>query len=146
MSSQFAVGTTSNIDATLNAILRRLDAIELKMEPLQPLQDQVATLETAVQDQATQQQQLDATVNRLAKAQSARRATHDYRSSRSSNQVGTTAEPRARTSLLRPTSSNFQNSMAPATPALAQPLRALLPRASYAGEPAGRVRRLLLAG
>jgi uncharacterized protein YoxC len=70
MSSQFAAGTTSNIDATLNAILRRLDAIELKMEPLQPLQDQVATLETAVQDQATQQQQLDATVNRLAKAQS----------------------------------------------------------------------------
>jgi hypothetical protein len=70
MSSQFAAGTTSNIDATLNAILRRLDAIELKMEPLQPLQDQVATLETAVQDQATQQQQLDATVNWLAKAQS----------------------------------------------------------------------------
>jgi hypothetical protein len=35
MSSQSAAGTTINIDTTLNAILRRLDAIELKMEPLQ---------------------------------------------------------------------------------------------------------------
>jgi hypothetical protein len=39
MSSQSAAGTTSNIDATLNTILCRLDAIELKMEPQQPLQD-----------------------------------------------------------------------------------------------------------
>jgi hypothetical protein len=53
MSSQSVAGTNGNIDATLNAILCRLDTIELKMEPLQPLQDQVAILETAVQDQAT---------------------------------------------------------------------------------------------
>jgi hypothetical protein len=33
MSSQSTDGSTSNIDATFNAILRRLDAIELKMEP-----------------------------------------------------------------------------------------------------------------
>jgi hypothetical protein len=30
------VGTTSIIDATLNAILCHLNAIELKMEPMQP--------------------------------------------------------------------------------------------------------------
>jgi cell division FtsZ-interacting protein ZapD len=71
MSLQSAVGTTSNIDATLNAILHCLDAIELKMEPLQPLQDQVATLETVVQHQAAQQQELDAAVHRLAEAQGA---------------------------------------------------------------------------
>jgi hypothetical protein len=34
MSSQSIAGTTSNIDATLNAILRCLYTIELKMEPL----------------------------------------------------------------------------------------------------------------
>jgi hypothetical protein len=37
MSSQSAAGTANTIDTTLNAILRRLDTIELKMEPLQPL-------------------------------------------------------------------------------------------------------------
>jgi hypothetical protein len=71
MSSQSVAGTASDIDATLNAILCRLDAIELKMEPLQPLQDQVATLETAMQDQVAHQQELDAVVIRLAEAQSA---------------------------------------------------------------------------
>jgi hypothetical protein len=71
MSSQSVAGTASDIDATLNAILCRLDAIELKMEPLQPLQDQVATLETVMQDQVAHQQELDAVVIRLAEAQSA---------------------------------------------------------------------------
>jgi hypothetical protein len=71
MSSQSVAGTASDIDATLNAILCRLDAIELKMEPLQPLQDQVSTLETAMQDQVAHQQELDAVVIRLAEAQSA---------------------------------------------------------------------------
>jgi hypothetical protein len=37
MSSQSAADTANTIDTTLNAILRRLDTIELKMEPLQPL-------------------------------------------------------------------------------------------------------------
>jgi hypothetical protein len=41
------------------------------MEPLQPLQDQVTTLETAVQDQVAQQQELEAAVHRLAGAQGA---------------------------------------------------------------------------
>jgi hypothetical protein len=50
MSSQSAAGTSPTIEATLNAILCHLDAIEVKMEPLQPLQDQVTALETAVQD------------------------------------------------------------------------------------------------
>jgi hypothetical protein len=48
--------------------LRRLDAIKLKMEPLQPFQDQVDTLETTVQDQAAQQQELDAAATGLAEA------------------------------------------------------------------------------
>jgi hypothetical protein len=48
MSSQSTTGIANTIDATLNAILRCLDAIELKMEPLQHLQYQVVTLETAV--------------------------------------------------------------------------------------------------
>jgi hypothetical protein len=68
MSSQLAAGTTNIIEATLNAILRRLDTIEVKMEPLEPLQDQVAMLETAVQEHAAQQQELDAAVTRLAEA------------------------------------------------------------------------------
>jgi hypothetical protein len=54
MSSQSVAGTTSNINATLNAILHRLDVIKQKIEPLQPLQDQVTILETAVEDQAAQ--------------------------------------------------------------------------------------------
>jgi hypothetical protein len=37
MSSQSAASTSTTIEAMLNAILRRLDAIEVKMEPLQPL-------------------------------------------------------------------------------------------------------------
>jgi hypothetical protein len=48
MSSQSAVSTTTTIEATLNAILRHLDTIEVKMEPLQLLQDQVMALETTV--------------------------------------------------------------------------------------------------
>jgi hypothetical protein len=36
MSSQSVAGTANTIDATLNAILRCLDAIKLKMELLQP--------------------------------------------------------------------------------------------------------------
>jgi cell division FtsZ-interacting protein ZapD len=94
MSLQSAAGTTSNIDATLNAILRCLDAIELKMEPLQPLQDQVATLETAVQDQAAQQQELDAAVNHLAGVHGAHHSSHI------SGSTGTTTEPSAVTSPL----------------------------------------------
>jgi cell division protein FtsL len=64
------VGTTSIIDATLNAILCHLNAIELKMEPMQPHQDEVTILETTVQDHAIQQEELDSTVNKLSKAQS----------------------------------------------------------------------------
>jgi hypothetical protein len=71
MSSQSTTGTTTTIGATLNTILRRLDAIEVKMEPLQ---DQVAALETVVQDQATHQLELDGEVHRLAEAQSAQSA------------------------------------------------------------------------
>jgi hypothetical protein len=37
MSSQSAAGTSTTIEATLNAILHRLDAIEVKLEPLQLL-------------------------------------------------------------------------------------------------------------
>jgi hypothetical protein len=73
-----AIGTTSNIDA----ILRRLNAIKLKMEPLQPLQDQVAILETAVQDQAAQQHELDSTVNRLVEAQNAQSGARSQRQPR----------------------------------------------------------------
>jgi hypothetical protein len=79
MSSQSTAGSTSNINATLNAILRCLDAIKLKMEPLQLLQDQVAILETAVQDQAVQQQELDSTVNKLAEAQNAQSGARPLR-------------------------------------------------------------------
>jgi hypothetical protein len=68
MSSQSAVGTTTTIEATLNAILRHLDTIEVKMEPLQPLQGQVMALETAVQDQAAHQLELDGEVHCLAEA------------------------------------------------------------------------------
>jgi hypothetical protein len=46
----------------------RLDAIELKMEPLQPLQDQVVMLETVVQEQAAQQHELDVAGRCLAEA------------------------------------------------------------------------------
>jgi uncharacterized protein YoxC len=74
MSSQSTTGTTTTIGATFNTILRCLDAIEVKMEPLQPLQDQVAALETVVQDQATHQLELDGEVHRLAEAQSAQSA------------------------------------------------------------------------
>jgi hypothetical protein len=49
----------------------RLDAIELKMEPLQPLQDQVVMLETVVQEQAAQQHELDVAGRCLAEAHSA---------------------------------------------------------------------------
>jgi hypothetical protein len=50
MSSQSAASTATAVEAVLNAILHCLDAIEVKMEPLQ---DQVTVLETAMQDQAT---------------------------------------------------------------------------------------------
>jgi hypothetical protein len=49
MSSQSVKGGTTSIESTLNAILRCLDVIEVKM---QPLQDQVAVLEAMVQEQA----------------------------------------------------------------------------------------------
>jgi hypothetical protein len=55
----------------LNAILRRIDAIEDKMQPLQPLQDQVAILEATIQEHATQQQALDVAVTKVTDVQSA---------------------------------------------------------------------------
>jgi hypothetical protein len=51
MSSQSVEGTAS-IESTPNAILRRLDAIEVTMQPLQPLQEKVAVLEATVQEHA----------------------------------------------------------------------------------------------
>jgi hypothetical protein len=73
MSSQSVEGAVT-IESTLNTILRRLDAIEVKMQPLQPLQDQVAALEATMQEHATQQQALDATISKVADAQSAHSA------------------------------------------------------------------------
>jgi hypothetical protein len=40
MSSRSIAGSVASIETALNAILRRLDTIEEKMQPLQPLQDQ----------------------------------------------------------------------------------------------------------
>jgi hypothetical protein len=68
MSSQSVAGSANAIETMLNAILHHLGTIDVKMEPLQPLQDQVATLETTVQEQAARQQELDATTTRPAEA------------------------------------------------------------------------------
>jgi hypothetical protein len=68
MSSQSAASIAITAEATLNAILHCLDAIEVKMEPLQ---DQVTVLESAVRDHAAHQLELDGEVHRLVEAQSA---------------------------------------------------------------------------
>jgi hypothetical protein len=64
MSSQSATGSRDAVQDTLNAIMRRLDNIKLKLEPLQPLQMRMEALEAAVTDQ-------DRAVHRIEMAQSA---------------------------------------------------------------------------
>jgi hypothetical protein len=67
-------GCQTSIELALNDILRGLDAIEEKMQPLQPLQDQVVVLKATVQEHVAQHQTLDATVAKVADAQSAKSA------------------------------------------------------------------------
>jgi hypothetical protein len=62
MSSQSTVGLGVTIEAALQAIMTRLDA---KLQPLQPMQDQVEALEKTVCAQGEQQCALQTTVEQV---------------------------------------------------------------------------------
>jgi hypothetical protein len=69
MSSQSATGSGIVIKEALKAIMKRLDTIENKMQPRQPLQDKVAGLKEIVRDHTEQQRAVHTIVERVEMAQ-----------------------------------------------------------------------------
>jgi hypothetical protein len=63
LSSLSATGSGDTIQASFDAIMRRMYAIELKLEPLQSLQTGVEALEAAVTGHARHQQELQDVVH-----------------------------------------------------------------------------------
>jgi hypothetical protein len=63
MSSQAISDSGDAVQTALDAIMRHLDSIELKLEPLQPLPTRVEALEAAVTDQDLHQQELQNVVH-----------------------------------------------------------------------------------
>jgi hypothetical protein len=94
MSSQLATSSGDVVQAALDAIMRRLDNIELKLEPLQPLQTRVEALEAVMTDHEQHQQELQDAVHWVKTTQ---------------GNLTTTPTP-------QPTRWNFPNLMAPTTP------------------------------
>jgi uncharacterized protein len=76
MSSHATTGSGDAIQAALNAIMRRLNSIEMKLEPLQPLSTHVEALEAVVTDQDRQQQELQDAVHRVKMTQSTPSGSH----------------------------------------------------------------------
>jgi hypothetical protein len=70
MSSQSTAGMGNSIKDALKVIMLRLNAIEQKMEPLQPLQVKVAELEVAMTDHDLHCQEQQDVVNYVESAQS----------------------------------------------------------------------------
>jgi hypothetical protein len=75
MSQASSTGSGDNLQATMEAILQRLDkldtieerigTLEAKLPELQPLQDQVTLLEETVNEQGEQQRTLYAAIDRV---------------------------------------------------------------------------------
>jgi hypothetical protein len=77
MSSQSAARSRKAVQDALNAIMRHLDNIELKLEPLQPLQTRVEALEAVMTDQEQHQQELQDAVQWVKMTQSTPGGTRD---------------------------------------------------------------------
>jgi chromosome segregation ATPase len=79
MSQASGTGSGDDLQATMEAILQRLDkldtieerigALEAKLPELQPLQDQVTLLEETVTEQGEQQRTLHAAIDRVEREQ-----------------------------------------------------------------------------
>jgi hypothetical protein len=79
MSQASGIGSGDGLQATMEAILQRLDkldtieerigALEAKLLELQPLQDQVTLLEGTVTEQGEQQRALHAAIDRVEREQ-----------------------------------------------------------------------------